>query len=216
MALEVVAIAGGVLRDQRDLGHAPRGQCLAFRDDVLKRPGLISSADQRNRAIGAAVVAAVGDLHIGGVARRGQHAAGGEEAVVAIGEHGAQVFFRLRHHLGDAVVVLHAQKAVHLRHLRGQIAGIALGQAAGDEQLLQPARLLVLRHLEYGVDGFHLGGLDEAAGVDEDDVGLGGVSHDRVALLRQEAQQVLRIHAVLGTAQRDHSHGRFHMGKTLL
>ena len=36
--------------------------------------------------------------------------------------------------------------------------------------------LLVLRHLEDGVDRFLLGLVDEGAGVDDEDVGVGGIA----------------------------------------
>jgi hypothetical protein len=53
---------------------------------------------------------------------------------------------------------------------------VALDEAAGDDDALgfTAVLLLVLDHLEDGVDGLLLGGVDEAAGVDDDDLGVFG------------------------------------------
>ena len=58
------------------------------------------------------------------------------------------------------------------------IFGIALCQASGNEQLFQITFGLVGGHLQDGVDGFLLDGIDEAAGVHKDYVRLGGIGDD--------------------------------------
>ncbi len=50
-----------------------------------------------------------------------------------------------------------ADERVHFRHFLADVAAIALHQAAGDDQLLRAADLLVFGHLEDGVDRFLLG-----------------------------------------------------------
>ena len=204
---EVAAVAAGVLGDQRNLRHALRGKAAALGHDVVEGPGGIIAANQRNRTVGAAVVAAVRDLHVGRVGRGGQNAAAVEEALAVVHVDRALARHGLVQHVVQARVVRHAHEAVHLRHLRGQRVGIALGQTARDEQLFQPAGLLVLRHLKDCVDGLLLGRLDEAAGVDEDDLRLGGIVDDLVAPVAQHAQHVFRIHQIFRAAQGNHAHG---------
>ena len=65
--------------------------------------------------------------------------------------------------------------------------------------------LLVLRHLQDGVDGFLLGGIDEAARIDDDDVGVGRVRRQLVARGGQLAHHDFGIDEVLGTAETDKS-----------
>jgi hypothetical protein len=56
------------------------------------------------------------------------------------------------------------------------LVAVALDEAAGDDEALGFAAVgdLVLHHLEDGVDGLLLGGVDEAAGVDDEDFGVFG------------------------------------------
>ena len=56
------------------------------------------------------------------------------------------------------------------------LVAVALDEAAGYDEALGFAAvlLLVLDHLEDGVDGLLLGGVDEAAGVDDEDFGVFG------------------------------------------
>ncbi len=61
----------------------------------------------------------------------------------------------------------------------------------------------MLRHLQNGVDRLLLGGVDERAGVDDDDVGVFGARGDLRSALREQAHHHLAVHQVLGTAQAD-------------
>jgi hypothetical protein len=49
---------------------------------------------------------------------------------------------------------------------------VALDEAAGDDEALGGAGGFVLDHFEDGVDGLLLGGIDEGAGVDDEDFGV--------------------------------------------
>jgi hypothetical protein len=59
----------------------------------------------------------------------------------------------------------------------------------------------VLRHFEDGVDRFLLRVVDEGAGVDDDDVGVGGVRRDLVPSLLGVAQHDFAIDEILGTTE---------------
>ena len=121
---------------------------------------------------------------------------------------------RIVEHIVEAGIIAHAHEAVYLRHFLKERIAIALCQAAGHEQLLQPAGLFVFRHFEYRIDGLFLCGLNEAAGVHEYDVRLRRIRHDLVAALAQHAQQIFGVHAVFRAAQRYHAHC-FHKGSFL-
>ncbi len=69
----ILTVAGGVLRNQRKLAYAAVGQTLCLVDELFERFTDEIAANQRNCAVGAAVVAAVRDSKICAVARRGQH-----------------------------------------------------------------------------------------------------------------------------------------------
>jgi hypothetical protein len=85
---------------------------------------------------------------------------------------------------------------------------VALGEAAAGHQphpgiaLLQPAQL------EQGVDRLLGGGLDEAAGVHDDRVGLLGRPDGHVAATLHQALEVAAVHLVLGAAEHPEVVGR--------
>ena len=69
----------------------------------------------------------------------------------------------------------------------------------------QRARLLVLGHLEDGVDRLLLRLVDEGAGVDDEHVGVGGVAGQFVPLLLGEPEHHLGVDEVLRAAEGHHS-----------
>jgi hypothetical protein len=62
---------------------------------------------------------------------------------------------------------------------------VSFDEAAGDDDAacLAAVLLLVLDHLQDGINGFLLGGIDEAAGVDDDDFGVFGVGRQLSAIM---------------------------------
>ena len=69
--------------------------------------------------------------------------------------------------------------------------------------------LLVLDHLEDGVDGLLLGGVDEAAGVDDDDFGVFGVGGEFGSVVMEQAHHDLGVDEVFGAAERDEAYFGF-------
>ena len=108
---------------------------------------------------------------------------------------------RALEHLRDRLEVRRAEDVIDLGDVLGELVGVALREAAGDDELLRPG-LLVLRHLEDGVDALFLGGVDERAGVDDDDVGALGRVDQRVAGGLDLAEHQLGVDLVLRTAER--------------
>ena len=63
-------------------------------------------------------------------------------------------------------------------------------------------------HLEDGVDGLLLGGVDEGAGVDDEDFGVFGVGGEARAGAVEQAHHDLGVDEVFGAAERNKAHGR--------
>ncbi len=72
-----------------------------------------------------------------------------------------------------------------------------------------PQAALLVR-VEDGVDGFLLRGVDEGAGIDDEDIGFVGIGGDVHAAAGGVAEHDLGIDEVLGAAEGDHAdlHGR--------
>ena len=109
---------------------------------------------------------------------------------------------------GQRLVGADAHHRVHLRHLAGNLALVAFGQAAGDDDFQRRVLLLVAAGQQDVLDGFLLGGLDKAAGIDDDGVRLGGVGDGLVAVGQQCVAEHVGIHLIFGAAQG--YDGKFH------
>ncbi len=105
----------------------------------------------------------------------------------------------------DAFELAGADDGVDLGDVFADLVAVALDEAAGDDDALGFAAvgLLVLDHLEDGVDGLLLGGVDEGAGVDDDDLGVGGVGGELCAVVVEEAHHDLGVDEVFGAAEGD-------------
>lgn len=129
----------------------------------------------------------VRDLDIGRVAGGGQNAVHVFQVAEArVRLHDVRARGAGAHDLRDLVRFADAKEGVHLRQLRRELLGIALGEAPRDDERLA-VLLFVLRHLQDRVDGLLLGGLDEAAGIDDDGVRLFRVGFQLESLARQHA-----------------------------
>ena len=147
------------------------------------------------------MVAAFGDLHVREVARGGEHAR--RQVVVEVRLQRIGGGWEALADIDDAVEFVGADEGVDFRHFVADIAAVALHQAAGDDQLFGAADFLVLGHLQDGVDRFFLGGVDETAGVDDQDVGLVGMVRQLVASGDELTHHDFTIDEVFGTAQTD-------------
>ena len=74
--------------------------------------------------------------------------------------------------------------------------------------LLARAGGFVAGHFEDGVDGLLLGGVDEAAGVDDEDFGVFGAGGEARAGAVEQAHHDLGVDEVFGAAQGNKAHGR--------
>lgn len=162
---------------------------------------------------GEAVGEVGGDVLGGAVTRQGDLGGGGlpldrgqrEElaavprevrGVVAAGEDRLQA-------LGDVGVVVETEYRVGLGQRVGEFLAVALGHAADGDDGLRAAVTLEVVGLQEGVDGVLLGGFDEPAGVDDGDVGVGGVVDQLPAIGLQSPGEFLGVHLVAGASERD-------------
>ena len=150
-------------------------QVFRLADDRGEAPGAKSSAHLRNHAERAGMVATLGNFQIGGIARGGEHARG--EFMVQVRLRGRARGVRsglFCASLQHAFQLIRADHVIDFRDLLLNLLPVALHQASGHHQFLGGAEFLVLGHFQNGVDGFLLGGFDEGASIDDDDVSLVG------------------------------------------
>ena len=106
-----------------------------------------------------------------------------------------------------------AHHSIHLGDLLLDLAAVTLSQAAGDDDLQLRVLLLVGASLQNVLNGLGLGALDESAGVDHHDLGVGAVAveEDLVSGGGEPCHQMLAVDGVLRTAERydvNFFHGR--------
>jgi hypothetical protein len=110
----------------------------------------------------------------------------------------------------DVGVVVEAEHRVGLGQRLGEVLAVALGEAADGDDGLGLATVsrggLQVGGLEEGVDGVLLGGLDEAAGVDHDGVGVLGVLDEDEATGLEPPGQLLGVDLVARAAEGDDGH----------
>jgi len=152
-------------------------------DDELRRVGL--GAAVLIHSAGCAVDLCLREDLEGGVAG----AAGGSEAC----------------RVEDGFEFSGADDGVYFGDILLDFVAVALDEAAGDDEPLRFAAVLlfVLNHLEDGVDGLLLGGVDEAACVDDDDLGVFCAGGELGPVVVEQAHHDLGVNEVLGAAERD-------------
>ena len=141
LPVQVDAVAGGVLGDEDQLFGAVCHQAFALLLDALHGSAAVAAPDEGDGAVGAAVVAALGDFYIGEVAGGGELpvAAQGHAGLVREGLHIGVLLHHLGEEGGDVPVGADAQDGVGLGELCVHLLLVALGQAAGDDQLFDLA-----------------------------------------------------------------------------
>mmetsp|Transcript_26280 Transcript_26280/g.62263 ORF Transcript_26280/g.62263 Transcript_26280/m.62263 type:complete len:457 (+) Transcript_26280:435-1805(+) len=197
---DVHAVGRGVLADDQQLLHAALEQRAGLVQHIADRAGHQVSAHARDDAEGAAVVAALADLQVrvvlgrqlDAVARHQVH-----EGVMRLGHMGVHRV----HHL------LRRMRAGHGQHAGVDFAHQAAGVAAAGTRLGAQAPghddLAVLgQGLADGVQAFLDRVIDEAAGVDDHQVGPGEGLGGFIALGAQLRQDQLAVGQRLRAAKR--------------
>ncbi len=167
---EVLAEAGGVLADEIEFADALGEESRGFCNDRLEATAAEGSAILRDDAEGTGMIAAFGDFEVGEVVRRREDAR--REVVIQVGDNGSCHVLCVFAHRDDLFDLVGADHGVDFGKLLLDIVAVAFNEATGDDKLARPPGLLVLRHLDDGVDGFLFGRVDEAAGIDDQNVGI--------------------------------------------
>jgi hypothetical protein len=223
-AAQVLAVAGGVLGDQADLGDALAGQPGDLVEDLGRPPGPEPAPERGDGAERAVPVAPLGQLDQSH--RPPRRRPGRERRPVRGREHHRQgppphrdqggsppPTRRAAQQLREPAVVGERDDGVRLRELDPQLLGVPLGQAAGDQDRPRPPLLLEGGRVQDRLDRLALGRLHERTGVDDHGVGLLGVVHHLVAAGRQQPGRVLGVDLVAPASQGDDRHrGRWRGG----
>ncbi len=151
------------------------------------------AAQRRDDAEAAAMVAAFGNLQISEMLRGEAHALRRHQVGIGVVQFG-QVLVHRVHHLFGGV------RAGDGKHLGMRLLhDVALGtEAAGDDDLA-----VLLDRFADGFQRFGHGAVDEAAGVDHDQVRLLVARGDLVPFGAHAREDVFGIDGRLGTAERD-------------
>ena len=98
-----------------------------------------------------------------------------------------------------------AYNRVYFRNVLLDLVTVALNQASGDDQALGFATvgLLMLHHLKDSVDRLLLGGVDEAAGIDDKDLCIFGLGSDLAPSMVKHSHHDFGVDQVFGAAEGD-------------
>ncbi|MPM44806.1 hypothetical protein SDC9_91488 [bioreactor metagenome] len=108
LAVSVDAVAGGILRNQRQFAYSAANQPLCFVHERFQWFADESAANQWNRAVGAAVVAAVRNAEVSAVAGGRQHPRGLRPADGRVGSRAEKA--------GELLVLTNTEQDVDFRH----------------------------------------------------------------------------------------------------
>ena len=205
---EVFAVTRRVLGDEDELRDALGFERLRLGDERGNRAAALHAPHLGNGAERARVVAALPDLEVGVApparedARRPLVVEARREGLVGEARERRKPRGRRR----GILELVEAQERVDLRDLGRQLPAVFLDHASGHDDAVDLPPLLALDLLEDRLDRLLLGTVDEAAGVDDDDSGL-GVGDDLVPGLLQVAQHHLGVDEVLRASERHDADG---------
>ncbi len=205
--LQVDAVGAGVLADDEQLLDAGVEQPARLAEHVADRARDEVAAHRGDDAEGAAVVAALADLEVGVVRRRQLDALRRHEVDVGVVRARQVRVHGVDHLLGRVRAGDGQHLRVRLPHEAGAALAAARAEAAGDDDAAVGGQRLADR----GQALLHRG-VDEAAGVDDDEVGAGVGRAGRVALGGQPGEDQLGVGQRLRAAEADETDGRCRAG----
>ena len=177
-----------------------------------------------NDAEGARVVATLGDFHIGKVFG-GQTPAGRVEVGDVDGEMvGDQILRRgtggasqdATDHGSNLLELVQTDEGIDFREFTGKFRREPLGHASGDDETLigsTAVQSAIPVGFENGGNAFRFGGINESTGIDDEDVGLGGIRGQIDAGRPEVAQHDFRVDEVFGATQGNQADFGSHEGK---
>jgi hypothetical protein len=110
-------------------------------------------------------------------------------------------------YIDDIVARFEAENGVDTRGFAEEGFTHSLGKAAGDDDFLDMALLFSFDGVIDGVEGFCFGGCDEAAGIDDNDIGVIGVLGYTEAGLGYEGEHSFAINHIFWAAEGDEADG---------
>ena len=202
VAGQIGAVAAGILGHHDELLHAVGGQEPGLIEHIVHLPAAVFAPQGGNDAVGAVVVAALGDLDKGIMPGGGQDSAG----LLLRRINGTEFADRIirkkcLNGRNDFRIASGAEKAVHLGHFLQDLLLIPLGQAAGHQNFSDfPLRLQGPRHQDV-VNCLGFRRIDESAGVDDHHIAAHNVAADGMSGLLHAIHHSLAVHLILGTAK---------------
>ena len=189
---DVDAIGRGVLADHQQFLRARGDQLFRLAQHRIDPPAGELPAQLRDDAERAGVIAALGNLEIAVVPRRQLHI--GLRDQVDVGPLRRRCGFV--HRLDHRLVLVRAGHREHLREARADHLGL-LAHAAGHDHAAVLGDGLADR-----LEAFLLGGVEEAAGVDQHHVGPGVIGAHGIAVGAQAGEDAFAVDQRLGAAER--------------
>src|SRR5882724_7347585 len=191
--LDVDAIGAGVLRDHQQFPDAGLHQIFGFLHDLANRTADQVAAHRRNDTERAAMVAAFGDLQIGKVFWRELDALWRHQVRERV-VRPRQMIVNRAHDLVGGV------GAGDRKHLRMRLPDhVALSaEAAGDDDLA-----VLGERFTDGIKRLFDCGVNEAAGIDHDQIRVLVAGGNEVALRAKLREDALRIHQCFRAAERN-------------
>ncbi len=192
---DVDAVGRGVLRNHQQLLHPGLDQVLRLLQHLAHRAAHQIAAHAGDNAERTAMVAALGNLEVGVVLRREANALRRHEIGIGVVRLGAVRMHRL-HHLFERM------RSGHGQHVGMRLAHhVALcAEAAGHDHLAVLGQRLADR-IERLLDG----GIDEAARIDHDQIGVLIAAGNTIAFRAQLSEDAFGVGRSLGTAEGDKS-----------
>ena len=156
----------GVLGDEAEIVIAFLDEVFDFGGDAFERARMQFALEGGDGAERTGLIAPFGEFDIGVVGRAGDDALRPVDKVDLF----AETALFCRQQFVDFVIVPDAGEDVDFAELFAQLLLVAFAETAGHDQ----NRILLARRVEVdnGIERFCLGRIDEAAGVDNDDVGF--------------------------------------------
>ena len=206
-AIQVAPVERRVLRDEVDLPATIRNQCADFGNYIGHWPTAILTANARDAAERARMVAAFGNLHVRSMLRCETHPGRGEIGHVLRRSRPINcrraLLQNLPHNRSDAWHLVQTDNGVNLGQIAAQLLRISLRQAASHDQCPALAGFTELVQLENRINGFLLGLVDEPAGINDQYIGLFGVVSQDHPVARERAEHDFAVHEVLGATEAD-------------
>ena len=197
---EVPAIRVHVLAEERDLHHSIVSEALDLGEDIPEGSRSLGTANERDDAERARVVAADADRHPGvmGAATAGRQPAprgqgAREDLRVLAHVHLRTVGLRLADQVQQLGKRMRADHDVHPRGAALDQAAILLGQASGDDDAEPGVAVLQRFQVTEGPVEAVVSVLADGAGVQDDDLGVGGLGHRGVAVRLEQTRDPLGV-----------------------